>query len=398
MKNGNSIAETRVRWAMFSRTLRPLDHSFFLFGPRGTGKSTWVEAALPGALRIDLLRESTYLELLGHADRLEAMADGAGATTLVVDEVQRLPSLLDEVHRLIEGRGFRFALTGSSARKLRRAGTNLLAGRARTLQMHPFTPTELGDAFQLPHAVRYGLLPTVWTVEDPERYLAAYVGTYLREELMQEALVRNLGSFNRFLQTASLSQGQTLNVQAVASECAIPRKTAESHFGLLEDLLLAVRLPQFRWRAARGLTAHPKFFYFDVGVFRALRPRGPLDSDAEIEGAALETLVFQVMRAECANRELGYELFSWRTASGAEVDLVAYGPRGLHAVEVKRSSRFAEKDLASLRLFAEDYPEGQGLLLYGGTQRYRFGNIDVVPMAEGLVGLGDRLAGLPAAG
>jgi predicted AAA+ superfamily ATPase len=156
--------------------------------------------------------------------------------------------------------------------------------------------------------------------------------------------------------------------------------------------LLAARLPQFRRRAARSITTHPKFFFFDVGVFRALRPRGPLDSDAEIEGAALETLVYQVMRAENANRGLGYALYTWRTAAGAEVDLVAYGERGLHAVEVTRSARFAEKDLASLRLFCADYPEARGLLLYGGTMRYRFGNIDVVPVVVGLGELGERLA------
>jgi len=378
---------------MFIRHLQPAAGSFFLFGPRGTGKSTWAKAVLPGALRIDLLNEGVFRELLGHAGRLEALADARGLTTVLIDEVQKLPSLLDEVHRLIEDRGFRFALTGSSARKLRRTGVNLLAGRARTLSMHGLTPSELGVRFDLGHALRHGLLPSVWTQPDPAAYLSAYVGVYLREEVLQEALVRNLTTFHRFLEAASFSQGAPLNMQGVATDCALPRKTVETHFDLLEDLLLAVRLPVFRRRATRKLAVHPKFFYFDTGVFRALRPRGPLDSDSEIDGAALETLVMQTLRAENANRQLGYELSYWRTAAGQEVDLVAYGPRGLHAFEVKRSDRFRESDLAGLRLFCEDYPEAQGHLLYGGTARYRFGAIDVVPLTEALPELAEWLAG-----
>lgn len=370
--------------------------SFFLFGPRGTGKSTLVGERFPGALRVDLLRESTFADLLGHADRLEAMAEAAGSDTIVVDEVQKLPALLDEVHRLIETRGWRFVLTGSSARKLRRSGTNLLAGRARTLHLHPFSPSELGDRFELGHALRHGLLPTAWVGDDPAEYLKGYVGTYLQQEVQQEALVRNLGAFRRFLEAASLSQASVLNVQAVAADCGISRKTVESHFDLLEDLLLAVRVPVFRRRAARRLTSHPKFFFFDVGVYRALRPRGPLDSDAEIDGAALETLLLQALRAENDNRALGYELSFWRTSAGQEVDFVLYGERGLHAFEVKRSSRFAERDLRALGAFCADYPEAQGHLLYGGSQRYRFDAIEVLPFEEALRRLPATLAGTTA--
>ncbi len=364
----------------------------FLFGPRGTGKSTWIGGLLPEALRIDLLRESTFGELVGHADRMEAMADARGTNVIVIDEVQKLPPLLDEVHRLIETRGFRFVLLGSSARKLRRSGANLLAGRARTLTMHPFTAKELGRRFNARHAIRFGLLPSVWLVEDPGAYLTGYVGTYLREEVMQEGLVRNLASFRRFLEAASFSQASVLSVQSVASDCGISRKTVESHFDLLDDLLLSVRLPLFRRRTARKLIAHPKFFLFDAGVYRALRPRGPLDTEDEIDGAAIETLVLESLRAENANLDLGYDISFWRTTDGHEVDFVLYGERGLHAFEVKRTSRFREADLADLRLFCADYPEARGHLFYGGTQRYRFGAIDVLPLTEGLTGLGDILA------
>jgi uncharacterized protein len=381
-----------INGIVISRSLKlPSAGSFFLLGPRGTGKSTWVEAVLPKALTIDLLAESTYAELLGHADRLEAMAAASGHRVVVIDEVQKLPALLDEVHRLIEKRHLRFVLTGSSARKLKRSGANLLAGRARTLTMHPFTASELGDRFDLPHALRFGMLPTVWTASDPGPYLKSYVGTYLREEVQHEALVRNLASFSRFLEAATFSQGSVLNVVSVAHDAGVNRKTVENHFDLLEDLLLAVRLPVFSRRAKRKLTSHPKFYFFDAGVYRSLRPRGPLDSADDIDGAAIETLVLESLRAENANHDLGYDLFFWRTGDGKEVDFVLYGERGLHAFEVKRSSRFREADLAALRAFCDDYPEARGCLLYGGQQRYRFGRIDVVPLGEGLVGLAKRL-------
>lgn len=377
---------------MIARSLRAPHGSFFLFGPRGTGKSTWASALLPKALRIDLLKESTFAELAGHADRLEAMADARGAKTIIVDEVQKLPALLDEVHRLIEDRGFRFVLTGSSARKLRRSGANLLAGRARTLTMHPFTVRELGAKFELKHAMRYGMLPTAWTADDVGDYLKGYVGTYLREEVQQEALVRNLAGFSRFLEAATFSQGSVLNMQSVAADCGVNRKTVENHFDLLEDLLLAVRLPVFRRKAQRKLQSHPKFFFFDAGVYRALRPRGPLDSDADIDGAAIETLLFELVRAENANGQLGYELFYWRTRDELEVDLVAYGERGLHAFEVKRTPVFREAELEGLRQFCDDYPAAQGHFYYGGTKRYRFGRIEVLPFRAGLDELAETLA------
>ncbi len=378
---------------MISRDIKAPQGSFFLFGPRGTGKSTWAQNCFPNSLRVDLLKESTFVELSGHAERLEAMIGAARASVVVIDEVQKLPALLDEVHRLIEERKTKFVLTGSSARKLRRSGANLLAGRARTLTMHPFTASELGKRFNLRHAISYGMLPTSWSDSDVKDYLKGYIGTYLREEVQQEAMVRNLGSFSRFLEAATFSQAAPLNMQAVASDTGINRKTVETHFELLEDLLLAVRLPVFRRKAQRKVSAHPKFFYFDTGVYRALRPRGPLDSDAEIDGAAIETLLFQSVRAESANHNLGYELFHWRTSDNIEVDLVAYGERGFHALEVKRTHVFREADLKGLKLFIDEYPQARGHLFYGGTRSYDFGSIQVRPLADGLVELPHILRG-----
>ena len=203
---------------MIARNMSLPAGSFFLFGPRGTGKSTWVEAALPQALRIDLLRESTFAELAGHADRLEAMADGQAATSIILDEVQKLPAILDEVHRLIE------------------------------------------------HAVHWGMLPTVWTGPDPDGYLRGYVGTYLREEVQQEALVRNIGSFSRFLEAASFSQAAVLNVQTVAADCAINRKTVENHFDLLEDLCG----PADRWIATTRSTVQLSRRWFSNACARKM--------------------------------------------------------------------------------------------------------------------------------
>jgi predicted AAA+ superfamily ATPase len=378
---------------VFARSIRlPARQSFFLFGPRGTGKSTLLRGALPASVYLDLLDLGTYTELLAHPNRLEALALPRMPAPIVIDEIQRLPALLDEVHRLIEVRRWRFALTGSSARKLRRGSANLLAGRARTLTMHPLTAAELGSRFDLAHSLRYGQLPGAYVERDPARYLASYAGTYLREEVQAEALTRNLDAFARFLTTASFSQAAVLSVSGVARDVGLPRKTVESYFQLLDDLLISVRLPVFTRRAKRPMTAHAKFYYFDAGIYRALRPRGPLDPVEEIDGPAVETLVLQELRATNDNHGLGYQLHYWHTRDHREVDFVLYGERGLVAVEVKRSGRFRADDLATLRLFGEDYPMARRLLLYGGPREYEVDGIRVLPLATALPALPELLA------
>lgn len=370
---------------MFPRTLTPPRGSFFLFGPRGTGKSTWVRDALPGALHLDLLESGLYLELLAAPERLESKIPPEHRGWVVLDEVQKVPALLDEVHRLIERKKLRFALTGSSARKLRRGGVNLLAGRALTMRMHPLTRAELGRAFDLRHSLRFGQLPVVQTDRDPNAaraYLASYVATYLREEVMQEGLTRNLAAFGRFLEAASFSQASQLNVSAVARDCAVERKVVEDYFGILEDLLIGVRVPVFARRARRRVASHPKFFLFDVGVFRAVRPRGPLDSVEEVEGAALETLLFEELRALNDYARADYSINYWRSAAGLEVDLVLYGERGLCAFEVKRSARLRREDLKSLEAFLEDYPMTRATVAYGGERVDRAGAIRILPFGR----------------
>ncbi len=375
----------------FTRLQSAPEASFFLFGPRGTGKSAWVRATFPGAPLFDLLDGATRVELLAAPERLGARIPLAHRGPVVIDAVQKVPEVLDEVHRLIESRGLQFVLTGSSARKLRRGGVNLLAGRARTTRMFPLTAHELGGAFDLARSVRIGHLPAAYLARDPDAYLRSYVETYVREEVQEEALTRNLAAFARFLEAASFSQAQVLNVSALARDAALDRKLCEGYLAVLEDLLLATRLPAFTRRAKRRIVAHPKLFYFDPGVFRAIRPRGPLDSAEEIDGPALETLVLSELRAHDEYARLGYAFHYWRTSAGNEVDFVLYGEHGLVAIEVKRAARLRGEDTSGLRAFLADYPMARAYLLYGGTRRYLDDGVEVLPVETFLRELPRRL-------
>ena len=368
---------------MYPRLLQPPpQQSFFLFGPRGVGKTAWAHEQFPDALFFDLLDHQTYTQLLAAPQRLGDRIPQSHKGWVVVDEVQRVPEVLNEVHRLIESRRLRFVLSGSSARKLRRRGVNLLAGRALTRHLHPLTALELGTDFDLKRALRWGCLPLACTSEKPQDYLNSYAATYLREEVQQEGFARNIGAFSRFLEAASFSQGSVLNMAAVARECAVSAKVVEDYFSILEDLLIAVRLPVFTKRAKRRLIAHPKFFYFDAGVFQAIRPRGPLDAPEQIHGAALETLFLQQARALNDYRDLGYRLHYWRTSTGDEVDFVLYGERGLRAFEVKMAHRVRPDDLRGLLRFREDFPRAKAHLLYLGNRRWHDRGVEVLPFTD----------------
>ena len=355
--------------------------SFFLFGPRGTGQSTWLQATLPAALRVDLLDPASQRQFQARPERLrELLAGQSGVRDVVVDEIQKVPALLDVVHQMVEAdRSLRFILTGSSARKLRRGGANLLAGRLVQAEMHPFMAAELGAGFDMQRALQIGLVPLVWNAPDPAATLRAYAALYLREEVQAEALVRNVGAFARFLEAVSFSHGSLLNLAEVARECQVSRKTVEGYLEILEDLLLSFRLPVFTRRAKRHLVGHDKFYYFDTGVYRSLRPTGPLDRPEQIEGMALEGLVAQHLRAWVAYRGLGEQLYYWRTKSGSEVDFVVYGANTFAAWEVKRSSRVHSTDLRALKAFRQDYPEAQIALLYQGQERLEIDGIAVIP-------------------
>lgn len=294
---------------MYSRLIEPPKaKSFFIFGPRGTGKTTWVKAAFPQAVYLDLLEAELFNDLLANPQRLENFIPRNTGNWVIIDEVQRIPELLNEVHRLIEKYRYKFILTGSSARKLRQKGFDLLGGRALAYAMHPFTAVELKGDFDLDRALCFGQLPSVCVEKDPKRYLESYVKTYLEEEIRQEGLTRNLAAFSRFLEAASYSQGSVLNISNVASECGVERKVVEHYFSILEELLVAYRIPVFKKNAKRRMAAHPKFYFFDAGVYRTLRPKGPLDMPEQIEGAALETLLFQELLAINDALGLGYKI------------------------------------------------------------------------------------------
>jgi len=374
--------------ATLERFFESPEGSFFLFGPRGTGKSTWLRRKFPKALWIDLLDPELSRRLLARPSLLREMLDARPDTKdVVVDEVQRVPELLTLVHQLIEERRARFVLTGSSARKLKRSGVDLLAGRAGLRAMHPFMAAELGSAFDLGRALRQGLIPLVWDSPDPRETLRGYVGLYLREEVQQEGLVRRIELFSRFLEAISFSHGAILTLSEIARECQVSRKTVEGYLQVLEDLLLCFRLPVFTKRARRQLIAHPKFYLFDAGVFQSLRPRGPLDSTSEVGGQALEGLVAQHLRAWNDLAPAENEIYYWRTRAGSEVDFVVYGESGFWAIEVKSGASVQPKDLSGLRSFAEDYPEATLLLLHGGPDHYLRERVHCLPVDQFLRGL-----------
>ena len=353
-----------------TRFLKPPRQSFFLLGPRGTGKTLWTESSFKDALKIDFLEPDTFRLYSSNPERLKEKLAGSPSTkTVIVDEVQKVPEILSVIHGLMErNRSLQFVLTGSSARKLKRSGVDLLAGRALNKTLHPFMAAEIGKSFDLSTSLRRGLLPVVWGATNPDETLKAYHGLYLREEIQMEALTRNVGNFGRFLETISFSHASVLNLANISRECAVERKTVEGYLQILKDTLLAFELPVFSKKAKRETASHPKFYLFDTGVFRSLRPLGPLDQPEEIEGASLEGLVAQHLVAWNAYRGGSNQISHWRTRSQVEVDFVVYGEDGLWAFEVKNTKKIRPEDARGLRSFGEDYPRAQLVLLYRGSE------------------------------
>lgn len=247
---------------------------------------------------------------------------------------------------------------------------------------HLLTVKELDRDFQLEKSLKYGHLPSVFIEEKPKDYLESYVKTYLEEEIQHERLTRNLGAFSRFLEAASFSQASILNISTVARECGVERKVVENYFSILEDLLIAYRIPCFGKRAKRRVLSHPKFYFFDVGMYRTIRPAGPLDLPEEIEGHALETLFLQELKALNDYFDLGYNIYYWRTADDLEVDFVLYGDRGIKAFEIKRAGKINSLMLRGLKSFQRDYPSAKTYFLYGGKRRLYEDKIEVAPFQE----------------
>lgn len=372
---------------MYTRLLTPDKKSnVLLFGPRGTGKTTWVLNYYPEALKFDLLDSETYKEFLAKPNRLANYIPPDFKGQVIIDEIQRIPELLNEVHRLIESLKITFILTGSSARKLRRKGHNLLAGRALSYHMHPLTAIEMKEDFSAEQALVRGMLPMAQQ-DNYEKYLQTYIQTYLEQEILQEGLTRNLSAFSRFMEVASLSQGQILNITNVAREAGIERSVVSGYFEILRDLLIGYFLPPFAKKAKRRLVSHPKFYYFDPGVYHAIRPKGPYDTPKEMGGISLETLIHQQINAVNELLDLGYKMYYFRTASGIEVDFILYGKRGIKAIEVKATDHFQDNMLAGLKNFSRDYPEAKLYLLYGGAKKMYVDDITILPIQEALMTL-----------
>lgn len=371
------------------RLLSPPKDSFFLLGPRGTGKSTWLAHTYLHAVRLDLLIPEEARKYLAAPERLREIIDALPqGGTIIVDEIQRAPGLLPVIHSYIEKKkNIQFIMTGSSARKLRREVGNLLGGRALLQVMPPFFAAELGSTFNLDMAVKVGLIPMIWEANDPWAKVLNYVGVYLREEVIAEGLVRQAGDFARFLEICSFSHGNLLNMNAVAREAQVKRTTVDNYFQILEDLLIAFQIPAFTRRARRAVVSHPKFYYFDTGVFRSLRPKGLLDKEAALEGPALEGLVAQHLRGWVQLQREPHQLYFWRTRSQIEVDFILYGPRGFWAIEVKRTQEPHPSYLKGLRAFHEEYRESTPLFLYLGKEHRKVQGIDCIPLQEFLLQL-----------
>lgn len=363
--------------------------SCFLFGARQTGKSTLVRSVLPKeSWTIDLLQHDVFLRYAKEPGRFRAEAMDRirhGIRTIFIDEVQKVPALLDEVHALIEETKTRFLLTGSSARKLKRGGANLLAGRAATRRLHPLTALEIGPHFDLERALLLGTLPAVVTGDDDSarELLAAYAEVYLSEEIQAEGVVRNLGGFARFLDVAAAQSGEILNATAVARDAGVSSRTVLAYFEILEDTLIGFRLEPWRKSPRARLVGHPRFYFFDTGVTNALNRRLHARFDPSLRGRMFEQWVV----TEC-RRILDYQfpetrLFYWRTNHGAEVDLLIERHGRLRlAAEIKSGRTVSSADLSGLRSFAEVHPKVPRVVIATVPEAFRIGDTEVMPWRE----------------
>ena len=371
---------------MYTRLLPVPNHTFFLFGPRGTGKTTWLQQNFLAAKWFDLVRTSELLRLMRRPDEFRAEVEALpGKQWIVIDEIQKHPALLNDVQALIAAHGnrFHFALTGSSARKLRRMDVNLLAGRAITRNFFPLTGAELGYHFAVEDVLRFGCLPKVRA----EPHLAvdileAYAATYLKEEIQQEALVKDFASFSRFLEVAALMNGQIVNVASIARDAAVARPTVQRYFDTLIDTLIGVWLPAWRPHAKVKEIQHPKFYFFDPGVVNALAGRLRDHIDKSEQGFLLETLILHELRAAMAVRNCGGQLSYWRTPSGTEVDFIWSRAKTAIGIEVKLSPIWRREFGSALKELSEAKKIQKCYAVYLGAARLKDGPIEVLPLKD----------------
>ena len=348
--------------------------SCFLFGPRQTGKSSLVRHSLKESRVFDLLDNALCLEFNQHPGRLSELLKPTDRL-VVIDEVQRLPDLLNEVHQLIEERGIKFLLTGSSARALRRRGVNLLGGRAITKYLHPFTARELGEHFSLERALSFGLVPSIYFSSDPREDLQAYCGNYLQQEIVAEGLARNIPAFSRFLRVAALCNASIVNFTKVGNDAQVARTTIYEYFEILKDTLIVRELPPFRSGVRRKPICSSKYYFFDTGVARTLQGRGPLTEGTPEYGSAFETWIMHELTAY-RDYTRNIDLSFWRSTSGYEVDFIIDGHT---ALEVKAKSVVTPDDLRSLHALADEHTFKRLICVCLEKRPRKVGKIEIIP-------------------
>jgi predicted AAA+ superfamily ATPase len=359
------------------------EESFFLWGPRQTGKSTLLRRTYPRARWVDLLKADEFRRYLDAPERLrEELVAENGPRLVVIDEIQKVPGLLDEVHWMIENRGTRFVLCGSSARKVRRGHANLLGGRALRRELHGLVSAEIGADFSLERMLNHGTLPRHYLAERPERMLESYVADYLREEVAAGGLVRNLPAFSGFLNAAALSDTEPVNFSTIARDCSVSSPTIKAYYDILADTLVGRWLEPYRKRPKRRRLMMPKFYFADVGVVNFLARRGRLRPGSPLYGKAFESWVHHELTAYGAYSGHRLDLSCWRLTTGAEVDFVV-GELAL-AVEAKAAHRITSDHLKGLRELAADHPETGARIVVCLEERSRAteDGILVLPAAE----------------
>jgi predicted AAA+ superfamily ATPase len=376
MSNNRDAIGGRVVERVLNLAVLLRQKSHFLFGPRQTGKTFLIRHTLSDVRVYDLLDHSVYLALSQNPGRM-AQELGTEDHIVVIDEIQRLPELLNEVHRLIESRGLRFLLTGSSARKLRRGGINLLGGRARTKYLHPLTFKELGDQFNLHRATERGMLPSIYFSDDPRADLQSYAGSYLQQEIVAEGATRNIPAFSRFLKVAALCNGTIVNFTNVANDAQVKRTTVYEYFEILKDTLVLYELPAWRKTKKRKPLASSKYYFFDVGVVSTLQGRRFRPGTPEF-GEALETYLMHELTSysDYVSQE---SLSHWRSTSGFEVDFII----GDHtAIEVKAKENVSAQELKPLRVLAEEKQLKRYLCVSLEPRGRKVEGISVLPVTE----------------
>ena len=357
------------------------EDSLFLWGSRQTGKSTLLKMLFPDATVYDLLKSDVRMALQMRPallrEECELLEDGE---LVIIDEVQKVPALLDEVHWLIENKGLRFILSGSSARKLRRSGANLLGGRALRRTLFPLVSAEIPN-FDLNRALNNGMLPRHYLVENPSMRIQSYIGDYLQQEIVEEAIVRRLDSFTRFLQVAALSNSEIVNYTNIAQECGISSKTVKEYFTILEETMLGFYLPSYTHVIKRRVIQSPKFYYFDVAIPNHLLKRVPLQPGTDIYGHALEHFVIQELRAYLSYMRPDKSLSYWHTLDN-KYEVGAVIGHAEVGIEVKSSKIVTSSDTKGLKAFSEEYPDAKLYLLSMEERPRKHGNIEIWPVEQ----------------